>query len=139
MNGSLTLTKDHKLGVFENRVLRGMCGPKVKEVTRGCRKLHNEELHNLYYLPDTIRMIKSSQVGWSGHVAHTGIERDCYKVFLGKPDGNRGLGARRWRWEDNIKMDLREIEWGGMYWIHLAQDRDQWLAPVNMERDLQIP
>jgi hypothetical protein len=111
----------------------------VEEVMGGgCRKLHNEELHNLYYSPDTIRMINSSQMGWSGHVAHTGIKSDCYKVFLGKPDGNSPLGAHKWRWEDNIEMDLRKIGLCGMDWIHLAQDKDQWCAPANMVRNLQI-
>jgi hypothetical protein len=70
-------------------------------------------------------MIKSSQMRWSGHAAHMGIKRDCYKVFLGKPDGKSPLEAPRWRWEANIKTDFRETGWGGIDWIHLAQDRDQ--------------
>jgi hypothetical protein len=124
--------------VFENRVLRGIFGPKRDEVIGGWRKLHNEELHNLYCSPSIIRMIKSRRIRWAGHVTRMG-KKNAYRIFLGKPEGKRTLGIPRRRWEDNIKMDLREIGWGGMGWIDLAQDKDQWRALVNMVMNLWVP
>jgi hypothetical protein len=98
--------------VFENRVLRGIFGPKRDEVTGEWRKLHNEELHNLYSSPDIIRQVKSRRMGWAGHVARMGEDRKVYKVLVGKPEEKRPLGTPRRRWEDGIRMDLREIVWG---------------------------
>jgi hypothetical protein len=103
--------------VFENRVLRRIFGPKRDEVTRKWRKLHSEELHNLYSSPDIIRQVKSRQMRWAGHVACMGEERKVYKVLVGKPKGKRPLGRPRYRWEDGIRMDLREIGLGGVDWI----------------------
>jgi hypothetical protein len=94
-------------------------GPKGDEVTEGCRKLHNEGLHNLYSSPSIIRMIKSRRMRWTGHIVRMG-ENNAYRTLVGKPEGKRPLGRPRRRWVDNIKMDLREIGWGGMDWIHLA-------------------
>jgi hypothetical protein len=125
---SLTLREEHRLRVFENRVLRRIFGPKRDEVTGEWRKLHNEELHNLYSSPDIIWQIKSRRMRWAGHVARMGEERKLYKVLVGKSEGKRPLGRPRRRWEDAITMDLREIGLGGMDWIRLAQDRDQWQA-----------
>jgi hypothetical protein len=99
--------------VFENRVLRRIFGPKRDEVMGEWRKLHNEELHNLYSSPDIIRQVKSRQMRWAGHVARMGDERNVYKVFVGKPEGKRPLGRPRHRWEDGIRMDLRETGLGG--------------------------
>jgi hypothetical protein len=82
---SLTLREEHRLRVFENRVLRRVFGPKKDEVMGEWRKLHNEELHNLYSSPDIIRHIKSRRMRWAGHVAHMGEERKLYKVLVGKP------------------------------------------------------
>jgi hypothetical protein len=76
------------------------------------RKLHNEELHNLYSSPDTIRQVKSRRIRWAEHVARMGKERKVYKVLVGKPKGKRPLGRPNSRWEDGIRMDLREIGWG---------------------------
>jgi hypothetical protein len=121
---SLTLKKEHRLRVFENRVLRKIFGPKRDEVTGEWRKLHNGELHNLYSSPDNIRQIKSRRIRWAGHVARMAEGRKVYRVLVGKPEGKRPLGRPRRRWEDGIKMDLRKIGWGGVEWIHLAQDRD---------------
>jgi hypothetical protein len=89
------------------------------------RKLHNEELHNLYSLPNIIRMIKSKRMRWAGHVARMGELRNVYMILVGKPEGKRPLGRPRRRWVDNIKMELIEVGWDGMDWIELAQDRDQ--------------
>jgi hypothetical protein len=93
-------------------------------VTGEWRKLHNDELHNLYSSPDIIRQIRSRPVRWAGHVARMVEERQLYKVLVGKPEGKRPLGRPRRRWEDGIKMDLREIGFGGVDWIRLAPDRD---------------
>jgi hypothetical protein len=104
-------------------VLRRICGPKRDEVTGGCRKLHNEELHNLYSCPSIIQMIKSRRMRWA--VARMVKKRNAYTILVGKPEGKRPLGRPRSRWVDNIKMDLREIGWDGVEWIDMAQGRDQ--------------
>jgi hypothetical protein len=109
---SLTLREEHRLRAFENRVLRRIFGPKRDEVTGEWRKLHNEELHNLYSSPDIIRQIKSRRIRWAGHVARMGEETKVYKVLVGKPEGKRPLGRPRRRWEDGVRMDLREIGLG---------------------------
>jgi hypothetical protein len=121
---SLKLSEEHRLRVFENRVLRIIFGPKRDEVTGEWRKLHSEELHNLYSSTDIIRQIKSRRMRWARHVVRIGEERKVYKVLVVKPEGKRTLGRPRRRWEDGIKMDLREIGFGVVDWIRLAQDRD---------------
>jgi hypothetical protein len=124
---SVTLREERRLRVFENRVLRRIFGPKRDEVTRGWRKLLNEELHGLYSSPGTVRVIKARRMRWAGHVARMGEVRGAYNILVGKPEGmRRPLGKPRHRWEDNIKMDLGEIGFGDVDWIHLAQDRDTW-------------
>jgi len=110
--------------VFENRVLRRVFGSKRDEVTGECRKLHNEELRDLYSLPNIVRVVKSRRMRWARHVARMGEGRDVHRVLVGKPEGKRPLGRPRRIWEDNIKMDLREVEGGGD-WMELAQDRDR--------------
>ena len=117
---SLTLREEHKLRVFENRVLRRIFGPKREEVTRECRKLHNEELNDLYSSPNIVRVIKSGRMRWVGNVANMGESGGVHRVLLGKPEGKRPLGRPRHRWEDNIKMDLQEVGCGVMDWIDLA-------------------
>jgi hypothetical protein len=84
-------------------------------------------------------MIKSRRVRWAGRVARVGEKRNAYRILVGKPEGKRPLGRPRRRWEDNIRMDLRDIGWGGMDWIDLAQDRDQWRALVNTVMNLRVP
>jgi hypothetical protein len=98
--------------VFENRVLRRIFGPKRDEVTEEWRKLHNQELHNLYSSPDIIRQVNSRRMRWAEHVARMGKEKKVYKVLVGKPEGKSTLGRPRRRWEDGIRMDLREIGLG---------------------------
>jgi hypothetical protein len=83
-------------------------------VTGDWRKLHNEELHNLYSSPNIIRMIKSRRMRWAGHVARMGEKRNAYGVLVGKPEEKRTVGRPRRRWLNNIKMDLREIGWCGL-------------------------
>jgi hypothetical protein len=93
--------------VFENRVLRRIFGPKRDEVTGGWRKLHNEELRNLYSSPSIIKTTKSRRIRWVGHVARIGEKRDGYRIFMGKLEGKRPLGRPRRKWMNNIKIDLR--------------------------------
>jgi hypothetical protein len=116
--------------VFENRVLRRIFGPPRDEVIGGRRKLHNEELHNLYCSPSIIRIIKSRRMRLTGHEARMG-DKNAYRILVGKPEGKRPLGRPRPSWEDNIKMDLREIGWCGMGWIDLTLNRDQWGGPFE--------
>jgi hypothetical protein len=106
---SLTLREEHRLRVFENRVLRRIFGPKRDEVTSECRKLHNKELHYLYYSPCIIRIIKSRRMRWVGHVARMGEKRNAYRLLVGKTERKRPLGRPRRRWLDNIRMDLGEV------------------------------
>jgi hypothetical protein len=120
---SLTVREEHKLRVFENRVLRRIFGPKWDGVTGGWRKLHNEELHNSYSSPSIIRIIKSRRMRWAGHVARMGAKRNVSRLLVGEPKGKRPLGRLRRRWIDNIKMDILEIGLNVVDWIGLAQDR----------------
>jgi hypothetical protein len=76
---------------------------------------------------------------WVGHVARIGQKRNAFRILMGKPEGKRPLGKPRHRWVDNIKMELTEIGWDGVDWIHMAQDRDQWRALVNMVLNLRVP
>jgi hypothetical protein len=124
--------------LFENRVLRKIFGPKREEITAEWRKLHNGELRILYSSPDIIRQIKSRRMRWAGHVAHMGEGRNMYRVLVGKLEGKRPLERPRRRWEDGIKMDLREIGWGSVEWIHLAQDRDCWRVVLNAVMNLRV-
>jgi hypothetical protein len=118
---SLTVREEHKLRVFQNRVLR-IFGPKRDRVMGGWRKLHNEELHNLYSLLSIIRIIKSRRMRWAGHVARMGAKRNVYRSLVGNPEGKRPLGRPRCRWIDNIKMDLLEIGLSVVDRIGLTQD-----------------
>jgi hypothetical protein len=101
--------------------------------------LHNDELHSLYSSPNIVRVIKSRKMRWVGHVSRMGEGRGVYRVLVGRSEGKRPLRGPRHRWDDNIKMDLREIGIGGANWIWLAQDRVQWQAFVNTVMNLQVP
>jgi hypothetical protein len=124
--------------VFENRVLRRIFGPRRGEVTGEWKKLHNEELHDLYSSPSIIRIMKARRMRWTGHVAQMGEKRNAHRLLVGKPEGRRPLGRPRPRWLDNIRMHLVNVEWGDVYWIGLAQDRDRWRALVNSVLNLRV-
>ncbi|KAJ4443670.1 hypothetical protein ANN_05345 [Periplaneta americana] len=132
-------TEERGLWVFENKVLRKIFGAKRDEVTGEWRKLHNTELHALYSSPDIIRNIKSRRLRWAGHVARMGESRNAYRVLVGRAEEIRPLGRPRRRWEDNIKMDLREVGYDDREWINLVQDRDQWRAYVRAAMNLWVP
>jgi len=136
---SLTLREERKLRLFENMVLRRIFGPRRDEVTEEWRRLHNEELNDLYSTPNIVREIKSRRMRWAGHVARMSEERGEYRVLVGKPEGRRPLGRPRHRWVDNIKMDLQEVECGYMDWTGLAQDRDRWRTLVSAVMNFRVP
>jgi hypothetical protein len=125
--------------VFENRVLKRIFGPKRDEVTGEWRKLHNEELYDLYSSPSIIRIMKARRIRWAGHVARMGEKGNAYRLLVEKPEGRRPLGRPRQRWVDNIRMDLVEVGWSDLDWIGLAQDRDRWRALVNSVLNLLVP
>jgi hypothetical protein len=118
------LGEEHRLRVFENRVLRRIFGPK-REEDGSWRKLHHNKLHSLYSSPNIVRVIKSRRMRLAGHVARMGEGRGVYRVLVGKPESKRPLGRPRGRWKDNIKMELREIGIDGANWIQLTQYRVQ--------------
>jgi hypothetical protein len=118
--------------------LRKIFGPK-REEDGSWRKLHNDELHSLYSSPNIIRVIKSRRLRWAGHVARMGEGRGVYRVLVGRPEGKRPLAKPRRRWEDNIKMDLREIGIDGANWNQLAQYRVQWRVCVNTVMNPRVP
>jgi hypothetical protein len=119
-------------------VLRWIFGHK-REEDGSWRKLHNDELHSLYSSPNIVRVIKSRRMRWVGHVARMGEWRGVYRVLVGSPEGKRRLGRPWRRWEDNIKIDFREIGIDGANWIQLPQDRVQWRAFANTVINLRVP
>ena len=120
-------------------MLRRVFGPKRDEVTGEWRKLYNEELSDLYSLPNIMRVVKSRRMRWAGHVARIGEGRGVHRVLVGKPEGKRPLGRPRRRWEGNIKMDLQEVGGSCGDWMELAQDRDRWRALVSTGMNLRVP
>jgi hypothetical protein len=132
------LREEQRLRVFGNRVLRRMYGPKSDD-NWSWRKLHNNEIHGLYSSTYIIMVIKSRQMRWAGHVARMEEERGVYSVLVWRPERKKPLGRPRHRWEDNIKINLREIGIDGPNWIRLDQDRVRLLAFVNMVTNLRVP
>jgi hypothetical protein len=108
--------------VFENRELKIMFGPKREEAAGDWRRLHNEELHNLYASPNTIRVMKSRRMRWVDDVVRMGQMRDTYNILVAKPERKTPLGRPRHRQEDNIRMYLREMGWDvwtGLIWLRI--------------------
>ena len=136
---SLTLREEHRLRVFENRVLRRIFGPKRDGVTGEWRKLHNEELNDLYSSFNIVRVIKLRRMRRAGHIARVEERKCVHKVLVGKPEGKRPLGRPRRRWDDNIKMDFQEVGRGGGDWMELAEDRDRWRALVSTVMNFRVP
>ena len=136
---SLTLREERRLRVFEYRVLRRVCGSKRDEVTGEWRKLHNDELNDLYCSPNIVLVVKSRRMRWAGNVAVMGEKKGVYRILVGRTKGKRPLGRPRRRWEDNIKMDLQEVGCGDVEWKELAQDRDRCRALVNAVMNLRVP
>ena len=136
---SLTLWEERKLRLFENKVLRRIFGPRRDEVTGEWRRLHNEELNDLYSSPNIVRVIKSRRMRWAGHVARMGEERGWIGSWWGSRREKRPLGRPRRRWVDKIRMDLQEGGCGYMDWIGLAQDRDRWRTLVSAVMNLRVP
>ena len=124
--------------MFDNRVPRRIFRPKMDEVTGEWRRLHSEELHDLYSSPNITWVIKSRRMRWVGHIACMGERRGVYRVLVGKPEAKRLLGKPRHRWQDIIKIDLQEVGWVGLDWIDLAQDRDRWQALVYATMNLWV-
>jgi hypothetical protein len=101
--------------------------------------LHNDELHSLYSSLNIVRVIKSRGMRWAGHVARMGEGRGFYRILVGRPEGKRLLGRPRCMWENNNKMDLREIGIDGANWTQVAHDRVQWRAFVDTVMNLRVP
>jgi hypothetical protein len=129
------LREERSLRVFENMVLKRIFGSRRDEVTGEWRRLHNEELNDLYCSPDIVRVIKSRRMRWAGLVAYRGV----YRVLVGKREGKKPLGRPRGRWVDNITMVLQEVGCGYMDWIGLTQDRDRWRTVVSAVMNLRVP
>jgi hypothetical protein len=133
------LREDSRRKGFENRVLGRIFAPKRDSIIGGWRKLHIEELHNLYSSPSIIRMIKSRRMRWAGHVGRMGEKMNANRILVGKPEGrvhkdDLDVGER-------IMLKWIIDKWNGMVldWIHLAQVRNQWRALVYMVMKFRVP
>jgi len=110
-----------------------------EEVTVESRRLHKEELNDLYSSPNIARVMKSRRMRWAGHVARMGEERWAYRVLVGKPEGKRPMERPKRRCVDNNRMDLQEVGCGCKEWIGLAQDRDKWWTFVSAVMNFRVP
>jgi len=133
------LWEERKIRLSENMVLRSSFGPSRDEVMGEWRRLHNDELNDLYSSPNIVWVIKWRRMRWVGHVECIGEERGMYRVLLGKPEGRRPLGRPRHRWVDNFRMVLQEVGCGYMDGIGLAQDRYRWRTLVSAVMNLRVP
>ena len=106
---SLTFREERRLRVFENRVLRRIFGPRRDKVTGECRKIHYEEMSDLYCSPSIVRLIKSRIMTWAGHLARMVESRVAYRVLVGRSEGKRPLGKPRHRRDCNVKKNLQEM------------------------------
>ena len=113
---------------MNDSVLRKIFGAKREKITGKWRKLLNAELHALYFSPNIVRNLQSRRLAWAGHVVRMEQSRNAYRVLVGKPEGMKPSEGPRCRWENNIKMDLREVGCDPGEWIDLAEDKDQWLS-----------
>jgi hypothetical protein len=120
------------------RVLR-IFGHKRDEIIGGWRKLHNGELHNLYFSPSIIRMIKLKRMRLPGNIARMKAKPNAYRVLVENAEGEIPLRRPRRRWEENNKLNIKEIRWGGADWIHVSQNRDNWMALVSTVMNLRVP
>jgi hypothetical protein len=104
-----------------------------------CHVLH-DELHSLYSSPNIVRVIKARRVRWAGHGTRVrgGEGERCLQGLVGRPEGKRPLGRSRRRWEDNIKLDLREVGIDAANWIQLTRNRVQWRVLVNTVMNLRV-
>jgi hypothetical protein len=134
-----TWTVRSRLRVFENRVLRRIFALERDEVMGEWRKLRNEELRDLYSLPNFVRIVKSRRMRWAGDVARMGKRRVVHGFLVGRPEGKRPLGRPRRRWEDNIKLNLQEVVGGLGDWIEWAQNRGRWRALVCAVMKFKVP
>jgi hypothetical protein len=125
--------------LFENRVLRRIFGPKRDEVTGEWRKLHNEELRDLYSSPSIIRVIKLRRIRLAGNLARMVEKRNACRLLMEKSKGKRPLGRPRRRWVDNIRMDLGDVRGGDVDWINLVQDREQCWSLSDMTMNFRVP
>jgi hypothetical protein len=121
----LTLREEHRLKVFDNMMISRICGQKREKVVEGWRRLHNEELHNLYGSQNVIRVIISRRMRLVGQVACMGKMKNVYSILVGKSEGKRPLVRPRHRQEGNIRINLGEIVWEAVDWIYLAQGRNE--------------
>jgi hypothetical protein len=132
------MREERRLRVCENRVFT-IFGPRRDKVTGEWRKLHNEELNDLYSSPNIVQVIKSRRMKQAGHVVDMSERRGICGVLVGEPKEKKLLERPRHRWEDNIKINLQEVVCGGMDCIKLAQDRDMWRALLNVVMNLWVP
>ena len=136
---SLTLREEHRLRVFENRVLWRIFGPKTDGVTVEWRKLHNEELNDLYCSPNIVRVIKSRRIRWAGHVARMGDRRGARRVLIGTPRERDHLEDPGIDWRIILRWIFSMWDVGSWAGLDLAQDRDRWRALVNAVMNLRVP
>jgi hypothetical protein len=132
---TFTLREEHRLRVSENRVLSRIFGPKREIITEAGKDCI---MRRFIASPNVIRVTKSRGMRWEGHVSRVEDMRNAYNILVGKPAGKRPVGRPSLRWEDNIRMELKELQLEGVDWMHLAQDKDKWRTLVNMKMNLRV-